>query len=100
MKFLLIHILFLFMIASSQAQSRAENNEKIGVTIKSENPNSIEDLKGSDVNSLKLSIPFIGVVAVKKPTIEVQQLAQLLYNEKNIKEVETISYSTPEKKIN
>ena len=98
MNSLLIHILFLFMIAPLLTQSGVQNNEIIDQSIQSEKLDPIENLKVSEVISLKLFIPMLGIVVVKNPTIEVQKVTLPLYVEKNIKAVETISYTDPEKK--
>ena len=86
------------MIAPLLAQSGVQNNEIIDQSIQSEMLDPIENLKVSEVNSLKLSIPMLGIVVVKNPTIEVQKVTLPLYVEKNIKAVETISYTDSDKK--
>lgn len=98
MKTVLIHILFLFMITQLQAQSEGYQNEIIHESTQSENPDLFEKVNKSEDNSLKLAIPMIGIVVVKNPTYEVQQVTLPLYAEKKIKEVEAISYTDHKKK--
>jgi hypothetical protein len=93
MKTVMIHVFFLFMIAQVQAQSVGYQNEIIQQSTQSENLDHLEKVNKSEDNSLKLSIPMMGIVVVKNPTIKLQQVTLPLYAEKTIKEAEEISYA-------
>ncbi|MCH2022665.1 MAG: hypothetical protein MK207_09330 [Saprospiraceae bacterium] len=98
MKPLFIHLIFLFMIVQLHGQSNLNNKDILECSIHSKSIVPIEKSKGSEVYSLKLSIPMIGVVVVKNPTFEVQKLTKRIYTEKKTKEIEAISYSKLENK--